>query len=176
MQYSAINDPYALVTGLLTDSQALYRICVHPPSGKSEEVARIRGTLPGQGAKALVCGYKQDGQRHYVLAIQPGDRKADLSRLARALDTSKVSLVSPEEVLRLTGCVPGAVPPFSFHPELRLLADPELFGSHQEIAFNAGSLERSVILNTQDYLRIARPGLAYFIREEGVTSGDKDHE
>lgn len=176
MQYSAITDPYVLVTGLLTKGQAIYRVCNHPPAGKSEEVALIRGTEPGQGAKALVCGYRQDGQRHYVLAILAGDRQADLSRLAEILGIKKLSLASPDEVLMLTGCVPGAIPPFSFNPGLRLIADPELFNRYQEIAFNAGSLERSVIMNAQDYLRLACPELASFIRGAMVDDGNKDND
>ncbi|VFS81522.1 Uncharacterized conserved protein [Kluyvera cryocrescens] len=42
------------------------------------------------------------------------------------------------------------------------MADPLLFDRFDEIAFNAGSLEKSVILNTQDYLRIAQPELVDF--------------
>ncbi|HHT1687219.1 TPA: YbaK/EbsC family protein, partial [Raoultella ornithinolytica] len=59
----------------------------------------------------------------------------------------------------------GAIPPFSFHPDLRLIADPLLFDRYPEIAFNAGQLDKSIILNTEDYLRIARPELVAFRRE-----------
>ena len=77
----------------------------------------------------------------------------------------KASLASPAEVEQLTACVFGAIPPFSFHPSLRLIADPLLFTRFDEIAFNAGRLEKSVILNTEDYLRIAQPELVTFRRE-----------
>ena len=78
---------------------------------------------------------------------------------------SKASLASPAEVDTLTACVFGAIPPFSFHPDLRLIADPLLFDRYPEIAFNAGQLDKSIILNTEDYLRIARPELVAFRRE-----------
>ena len=42
------------LTALLDKHQARYRIVEHPTAGKSEEVAKIRGTELGQGAKALV--------------------------------------------------------------------------------------------------------------------------
>lgn len=57
-------------------------------------------------------------------------------------------------------------PPFSFHPALKLVADPLLFERFDELAFNAGTLERSIILNTQDYQRIAQPELIHFIRQD----------
>lgn len=45
-----------------------------------------------------------------------------------------------------------------------LVADPLLFERYREIAFNAGVLTKSIILNTDDYLRIARPELVAFHR------------
>ncbi len=73
-------------------------------------------------------------------------------------------LASPAEVDALTACVFGAIPPFSFHPALRLVADPLLFERFPQIAFNAGRLDRSIILDTEDYLHIARPEIATFRR------------
>ncbi len=93
------------------------------------------------------------------------DQQADLSRIAEHVGGLKASLASPAEVEQLTACVFGAIPPFSFHPSLRLIADPLLFTRFDEIAFNAGRLEKSVILNTEDYLRIAQPELVTFRRE-----------
>ena len=78
----------------------------------------------------------------------------------------RASLASPAEVDKLTGCVFGAIPPFSFHPNLKLVADPLLFERFNEIAFNAGMLEKSVIMDTADYLRIAQPELIPFRREQ----------
>ena len=37
-----------------------------------------------------------------------------------------------------------------------LVVDPFLFERYDELAFNAGTLERSIILNAQDYRRIAK--------------------
>ena len=49
-------------------------------------------------------------------------------------------------------------------PALRLVADPLLFERFPQIAFNAGRLDRSIILDTEDYLHIARPEIATFRR------------
>ncbi len=149
----------------LEQHQARYRLVEHEASGKCEAVSEIRGTALGQGAKALVCKIKGNGVKMHVLAILAADQQADLSRLAGYFGASKASLASPVEVDDLTACVFGAIPPFSFHPSLKLVADPLLFDRYEDIAFNAGLLEKSIILNTQDYLRIARPELVDFRRE-----------
>lgn len=150
---------------LLDTHQARYRVMEHDAVGKCEAVSEIRGTALGQGAKALVCKVKGNGVNQHVLAILAADQQADLALLAQHIGGLKASLASPAEVNALTACVFGAIPPFSFHRALRLVADPLLFERFDEIAFNAGSLEKSVILNTEDYLRIAQPELADFRRQ-----------
>lgn len=150
---------------LLDQHQARYRIVEHEAIGKCEAVSLLRGTALGQGAKALVCKVKGNGVNQHVLAVLPADQQADLSRLAQHIGGLKASLASPVEVDQLTACVFGAIPPFSFHPGLRLVVDPLLFSRFDEIAFNAGLLEKSVILHRDDYLRIATPEQAEFRRE-----------
>jgi Ala-tRNA(Pro) deacylase len=147
---------------LLTGQGARFRVMEHEAVGKCEAVSEIRGTDLRQGAKALVCKVKGNGVKRHVLAILAADLQADLSKLASHFGGLKASLASPAEVDTLTACVFGAIPPFSFHPDLALVADPLLFERFDEIAFNAGLLEKSVIMDTQDYLRIARPELVTF--------------
>ncbi|WP_342320982.1 YbaK/prolyl-tRNA synthetase associated domain-containing protein [Kosakonia sp. BYX6] len=149
---------------LLEQQDAHFRVVEHEPIGKCEEVSEIRGTALGQGAKALVCKIKGNGVKKHVLAILAADLQADLTRLAQHFGGLKASLASPAEVENLTACVFGAIPPFSFHPELQLVADPVLFQRFDDIAFNAGLLEKSVIMNTRDYLRIAQPEFVDFRR------------
>ncbi|HBC0586609.1 TPA: YbaK/prolyl-tRNA synthetase associated domain-containing protein [Enterobacter cloacae] len=147
---------------LLTQQGARFRVMEHEAVGKCEAVSEIRGTDLGQGAKALVCKVKGNGVKKHVLAILAADQQADLGQLASHFGGLKASLASPAEVDHLTACVFGAIPPFSFHPDLTLVADPLLFERFDEIAFNAGLLEKSVIMDTRDYLRIARPELVTF--------------
>lgn len=164
MQSPETADIHQRLCRLLDEQQARYRVMEHEAVGKCEAVSAIRDTALGQGAKALVCKVKGNGVNQHVLAILAADQQADLSRLAQHIGGNKASLASPAEVDALTACVFGAIPPFSFHPKLKLVADPLLFECFTEIAFNAGLLEKSIIMNTEDYLRIARPELVAFRR------------
>ncbi|KGQ70555.1 hypothetical protein A1D23_01830 [Chelonobacter oris] len=152
------------ILDLLKQHQARYRVVEHTAAGKSEEVAKIRATEIGQGAKALVCTLKGNGIKQNVLAILPADQQADLSKIAAAFGANKASLSSPAEVATLTDCVFGAIPPFSFNEQLVLIVDPMLGERYAELAFNAGTLERSIILNSADYFRITQPKQVGFIR------------
>lgn len=151
---------------LFEKEHAHFRVLEHEEAGKSSQsVAEIRGTELGQGAKALVCHIKGNGVKLYVLAILPADKQADLTKVAVAMGGRRASLASPEEVMELTGCVFGAVPPVSFHPQLKLIADPSLYERYDELAFNAGLRDHSIIIKTEDYKRIVHPELIEFLRE-----------
>ena len=144
------------LVSLLDANAARFRVLEHPAEGRSDLVAQIRGTAPGQGAKAMLCRSK-DGEPAYALVVLPGDRKLDFKRVAQALGLKKATLASPEEAMAATGCAIGAIPPFVDGPALRLVVDPDLVERFDEIAFNAGRLDRSIVLDSADYLRIARP-------------------
>lgn len=149
---------------LLDQHQARYRLIPHEATGKCEAVAALRGTALGQGAKALVCHVKGNGVKQHVLAVLPADQQADLARVAQAVGGRRASLASPAEVDMLTGCVFGAIPPFSFHPDLRLVVDPLLFARFDEIAFNAGRLDLSMVLHTEDYRRLCNANVVKIIQ------------
>src|SRR5690606_7849353 len=149
---------------LLAQNQARYRLIEHPAAGRSVEVAAIRGTEVSQGAKALVCRVKVSSNlRKNVLAVFPADKQADLDAIARAAGGKKASLASQDLARELTGCEIGAIPPFSFNPELHLLVDPSLRERHGEIVFNAGRLDASIVMRTEDYFRLAQPVQAAFV-------------
>lgn len=140
------------LTALFTEHNARFRVVHHEACGQSSQsVAEIRGTELGQGAKALCCTVKGNGQKQHVLGILPADMQADLTQLAAAVGGRRASLASPEEVMELTGCIFGAVPPVSFHPDLKVIIDPHLFTRYEEIAFNAGHRDVSIIINTEDF-------------------------
>jgi len=74
----------------------------------------------------------------------------------------KIRFATAEELKELTGLVPGSVPPFG-QPILpfELYADESIL-ANEKIAFNAGSLEDSIILRVEDWLAAARPEVFRF--------------
>lgn len=154
------------LTELFTEGGAKFRVLEHEANTRSSQsVSEIRHTELGQGAKALVTHIKGNGVNCYCLAVLPADKQADLSKVAAAFGGRRASLASPAEVMDLTGCVPGSVPPVSFHEKLNLVIDPSLFNRYEEIAFNAGRLDHSIIINAKDFERIVNPRLVSFLRE-----------
>ncbi|AZC20736.1 MULTISPECIES: YbaK/prolyl-tRNA synthetase associated domain-containing protein [Pseudomonas] len=153
-----MHEVFQRLVALLDRHQARYRVIEHPAEGQSARVAEIRGTEPGQGAKAMLCGLKGGGDA-YALVILSGNQKLDMKKVGAALGGKKAQLVAPQLARELTGCVIGAIPPLSFDPRIALIVDPQLTSRYEQIAFNAGRLDASMVLATEDYLRIAQPRL-----------------
>jgi Ala-tRNA(Pro) deacylase len=94
----------------------------------------------------------------YCLANVPGDCRIDFEGIERHFNADSVAFASREKAQELTGCVIGAIPPFSFSEQLQVLADP-LIQENEEVVFNAGRLDRSIFMRLDDYIRIAKPQL-----------------
>ena len=145
---------------LLTEAQARFRVIEHEAEGRSEKISVIRGNRPEQAAKAMVLDVRGGGGgRRNVLAILPGNRKLDFNAVASLFEARKCGFASPESAEALTGCAMGAVPPFSLNPALSIVVDQDLF-ANATLFFNAGRLDRSMELDTQDWLAVARPRIA----------------
>ncbi|MCM1974054.1 MULTISPECIES: YbaK/EbsC family protein [Streptomyces] len=151
--------PFEQIVDLLDREKARYRVVEHPAEGRSEEVASVRGTTVSQGAKALVCRVKGI-EAPAVLAVLAGDRRADLKKVVAAVEGKKGGFAPSELAEQLTGCAVGTIPPLSLTGTLPVVVDEEFLAAHEEIAFNAGRLDRSVVMATEDYVRIVAPAVA----------------
>ena len=134
----------------LTAEGARFRLLEHAPVVTSAEAAHVRGTPIESGAKALVL-LAADAPVHVVL---PGNRRVDNARVRAILGTRTLRFATPEELLALTGCVPGAVPPFGNLFGLPVLVDAAL-AAREEIAFNAGSNSASIVMACAEFLRLS---------------------
>jgi Ala-tRNA(Pro) deacylase len=148
----------AAIRDWLQRESVAFREAHHEPTRTSEESARARGEEMRIGGKALLL--KVDAE--FRLFILSADRKLDSGAIRAHFQAKKTRFATPEELMELTGLVPGSVPPFGA-PILPfpLYADPSVF-ENQRIAFNAGSLTDSIIMPIDDYRRLAKPEVFTF--------------
>lgn len=154
------SDVFDQLVALLTESKATFRVIEHEAEGKSAEISVIRGNRPDQAAKAMVLDVRGGGGgRRHVLAILPGSRKLDFAAVAALFEARKCGFASPETAQALTGCVMGSVPPFALNPDLAIVVEEDLL-ANDTLFFNAGRLDRSMELDTRDWLAVAKPRVA----------------
>ena len=130
-----------------------FREVHHEVTKTSEESAKARGEDISIGRKALVL---KTGDTFSIFVLSAA-RKLDSAAVKKFLKIKKTRFASKDELFELTGLKPGSVPPFG-RPiiDLKLYVDNSIT-ENEKIAFNAGSLTDSVIMKTEDYLKLASP-------------------
>ncbi|MFM9960671.1 MAG: YbaK/EbsC family protein [Planctomycetaceae bacterium] len=147
---------------LLTEAAITFREVHHEPTRTSEESAIARGEELRIGGKALLM----KGDDVFRLFVIPADHKLDSGAIRREFGWKKLRFATPEELLELTGLVPGCVPPFG-PPILPFeLCLDQGVTSNPRIAFNAGSLTDSIIVGMPDYLAVAKPSRVFTFSAE----------
>ncbi len=151
------HDTYRRLISLLDDSRVDYQLLDHEPEGATEAVCALRGHPASQAAKCIVLRVKTDRRTtRHVLAVVPGDRRVDLDAVRDLYAARYVGFSDPETAERLARSVPGTVLPFSFDPDLEVVADPEVV-AQPKLYFNAARLDRSLLISGADYARLAEP-------------------
>jgi prolyl-tRNA editing enzyme YbaK/EbsC (Cys-tRNA(Pro) deacylase) len=111
--------------------------------------ARSIGCEPEEIVKSLV--FICDGRP--VLALVPGDRRADPNKVAAAVGAGYARVARPEEVLAATGFEPGGVAPFPAPGVAQVLMAGELL-VHDRVWIGAGSERHMAGLSPLDLARL----------------------
>ena len=144
-------DPVQRVSAVLRDAAVESRV---------EEFADGTPTA-GAAARAVGCDLSQivkslvlvcDGA--FVLALVPGDRRADEALVGAAVPAQRVRIARPEEVVHATGFEPGAVAPFPQRAVTQSLMDRSFF-AHDVVWIGAGSPAHMASIAPAELLRLA---------------------
>ena len=153
----------------LTGEGVTFREVQHEPTLTSEDSARARGEELRNGGKALLMKIDND----FALFVLPADRRVNSAAIRKTLGIRKLRFASREELGELTGdgqqpgLVPGSVPPFG-QPILPFpLYVDSAIETNERIAFNAGSLTDSMIMDVTAYLAMAQPRETFEFSQHG---------
>lgn len=138
------------VKRILEDNNINYDLSEHEPVYTSEQAAQARGVDTSTGVKALVLKTHEDD---FILVLVRADKRADLKKIAKLEKTKSLRLAPPEEVLKVTGCEIGGVPPFGHANNLKTYFDREIL-ENEYVNFNAGLHTVSVRMKPEDLANI----------------------
>lgn len=142
------------IVTLLDKSSVKYDLKVHKEARTSEESAEVRGTKLSEGAKAIVL-HSLEYDSKYIMVVIPADKEVALDKV-RELIKEEVEIAKPEAVEGWTGLKLGAVPPFGRLLGMEVYFDKG-FWSKDNVAFNAGRRDRSIIMKAADLIALAQP-------------------
>lgn len=139
---------------LLNKAEVDFEEIKHDPVYTSQQAAEIRDENISDGAKSLVL--MGDGEP--LLIVVPGDKKVDFKKVKAHLDISDLRMATPEEVKEITGIEVGAIAPVGKAMGLKSYYDNS-FMFKENVAFNAGHHEISIIMKADDLLKLEDPKL-----------------
>ena len=149
---------FAAIEALLKQKGISYRHIHHPPTKTSEESAKARNEPLKIGSKALLLKVGKE----FRLFVLSAELKINSAAIRAYFGEKSIRFASAEELKKLTGLEPGAIPPFG-RPILPfpIYVDPSIL-ENELIAFNAGSLTDSIIMDIKDYRDAAKPKMFEF--------------
>jgi Cys-tRNA(Pro) deacylase len=104
------------------------------PTASAEDAARAIGCALEEVLKSIV--FVADGRA--VLALVPGDRRADAEKVAALVGAETARVAHAREVLAATGFEPGAVAPFRLHAVAAVLLEQTAL-THARVWIGAGT-------------------------------------
>ena len=136
-----------------------------PTTPAPDQSAAVRGVALASGAKAMLLKPAKPlpSGATFVLAVMSAARSLDWPKLRSLVGQPKVSMAQLGDVAAVTGCLPGAVPPFGSlfggaPGVVPTVVDESILSQGAVINFNAGLRTLSVVgLRVEDYLRIEAP-------------------
>ena len=141
------------IIGLLDEKGVKYRMLEHERVHTCEDAAKIRGTTPDQGAKSLVCV----GDGNPLLIVLPCSKRLDMKGFKKKVGIKDLRFATVDEVKELTGLDVGSIPPIGkvLGDGLPTHVDADLL-KQEEICFNAGLHNRSVLMRSEDYVIVMK--------------------
>ena len=145
-------EPVERVARFLRESGTEARVEEFPQgTPTADEAARAAGAKLEQIVKSLV--FVCDGR--FVLAMLPGDRRADAKRVAAAAGAKRARVAGPPQVEEATGFTPGAVAPFPLLKVETVVIERRLL-VHEHVWIGAGSPRHMAMIAPGDLVRLTR--------------------
>jgi Cys-tRNA(Pro)/Cys-tRNA(Cys) deacylase len=134
-------------TDFLDNLHIQYRIFHHLGVLTSlEQAARERNQQPDQVIRSILFRLPGD---QFFMCLAAGSQQLSWKAIRQYLETSRLTLASDDEVIKVTGYRPGAVSPFGHLSAIRMLADSNVF-QFPEISVGSGTRGTAIILRSAD--------------------------
>jgi Cys-tRNA(Pro) deacylase len=156
-------EPVERVTRFLREAAAEARVEEFAtPTPTAQAAADAIGCDLRQIVKSLL--FETDEGRP-VVALVPGDRRADAKKVAAAAGADRVRIAEPERVRELTGFEPGAVAPFPLSRVRHIFVEPTLL-AHERVWVGAGSDRHMAGLPPAELVRLTRAEARDLVRDD----------
>jgi prolyl-tRNA editing enzyme YbaK/EbsC (Cys-tRNA(Pro) deacylase) len=145
-------EPVKRVAAVLREARVEARV---EEFGEGAKTAADAASATGAPIEQIVKSLVFACDSRAIVAMVPGNLRADTAKIAAAAGCARVKSVGADEVERLTGFPAGGVAPFPLPGIETVLMEQELFG-HEVVWVGAGSSRHMAALAPSDLGRLAR--------------------
>lgn len=142
----------------LNERNIKYEVTEHKAVYNMAELAEIDIPYPESDAKNLFV--RDDKKRSYYLITVKGDKRVDLKEFKKNNGTRPLSFASAEDLMRLTGLLPGSVTPLGalndVEARVKVFVDSDLLDPPGLIGVHPNDNTATVWLKTEDLIRIIK--------------------
>jgi Ala-tRNA(Pro) deacylase len=146
---------------LLADHDVSFREVDHCPAPTCQASALARGESIEIGGKTILFKDKNN----FSLFVISAAKQVDSNAVRKILKSQRLRFATAQELRQHCDVEKGALPPFGhgIYP-YDLYLDPSIL-ANDKIAFNAGTLTKSFIIDTADYLTLIKPTICCFAKQ-----------
>jgi Ala-tRNA(Pro) deacylase len=145
-----MNDTYAILDTL----GIAYEKFDHEPFFTCEQADVLYKTLEGGHSKNLFLRNNK-GDAHYLVILQ-SDKRLDLKEFAGMVNESKMSMASPERLLKYLGVTPGSVSPFGLINDadhcVKVFVDNDLL-KYEKLYYHPNVNTQTLGISKEDFLK-----------------------
>ncbi|WP_105619702.1 prolyl-tRNA synthetase associated domain-containing protein [Vallitalea okinawensis] len=142
------------VYALLDKLDIAYELFEHEPAHNMEEIDDVQKKIGGVYCKNLFLRNSK-GDQHYLTLVE-GSKRVDLRRLARIIESTRLSFASPERLMKYLGLVPGEVGPFGLINDsqkvVKLIIDQSIVDA-ERISFHPNNNAKTVVISYKNLLK-----------------------
>lgn len=126
-----------------------YQIFEHKlPVRSLEQAAQERGQQPNQVVRSLLF---RSGEGGFVMVLVAGGEQVSWQILRTYLGVRRLTTATPEEVLSITGYLPGTVAPLGLLTRVRILVDESVL-RQEDISMGSGRRGTAILLKSKNLL------------------------
>jgi Ala-tRNA(Pro) deacylase len=143
---------YQAIIDLLQRMGISYDEIEHAPVGSCEESLAFRGQAGWSGASSKCILLKAKGK--YYLLVTTAEKEIKARLFKKEFGTKDIRFANREELMEVTGCDPGSVPPFGHRdPSLPFYVDENILRA-EHFMFTPAIPTKSFRVRTGDLRRI----------------------
>ncbi len=148
-----------LIIEYLSENNVPHKELKHEPVGNPVLYSEKIGSRLEQQAKALMLRCKTRKEKYFIVVAMPANKRLSFNSIKSKIRGLKsIRLAEISDMKRITNCKPGELPPIGKLWGLPLYVDRELL-KEDEIYFNAGRLDLSVIMDPKTLVRFEEGSL-----------------